>query len=563
MKQQIGKVVALILILVSAPAFGVLTATVDRTQITELDLVTYTLRLEDATASESPNFSAVERDFDIVQQSGPNRSSRITIVNGRQEAESSTEWVLTLRPRRKGTLQIPAIRVGSEVAQPVSINVSEASAATRRRMDQFVFFETEVDKEQSYVQEQILYTVKLFYVDSISGDFPPPPQLDNAIIETIENEKRYESIVSNRRFFVLEKQYAIYPQRSGLLELPRETFTGTRGRGSFFSARERVTAVSEGHRIRVEPRPVQFTGTDWLPAEDLTLTESWSTNFPNFTVGEPVNRTLTIQATGIASSLLPPFEAAEIEGAKTYQDPPVMTDEATANGIVASMTATIGIVPTQEGTLEIPEIRIPWWNTVTGQQEEAVLPARTVQVAPGSAPTVRVPQVQDAPQAVTGSSTASGSTASSVWLYIAIVLAALWLITLWQFVVVRQRLSALTAAPDENPESTGASEREAWSQLQAACSANDAELARRTLFTWAKLRYPDIHSLADLVRLTGHPGLRDELAAMETALYAPSASAVWNGSTLASIAGEIRAHTDRTTRDGKRDGRLARTLNPS
>ena len=148
--KQIGTTLLIALMMAVAPlSQATLTATVDRSQISDLDLVTYTLRLEDATTSESPSFSAIERSFDIIQQSGPNRSSRITIVNGRQEAESYTEWVLTLRPKRQGQLQIPAIRVGSEVAQPITVSVTEASAVARRRMDQFVFFETEVDKETS------------------------------------------------------------------------------------------------------------------------------------------------------------------------------------------------------------------------------------------------------------------------------------------------------------------------------------------------------------------------------------------------------------------------------
>lgn len=562
MKQPIGKKLLLVWLMALTPlANAALTATVDRTQVSELDLLTYTLRLEDSTTTESPNFSSLSRDFDIVQQSGPNRSTSIRIINGRQEAEAYTQWVLTLRPRRTGTLQIPAVRIGSQVTQPITVRVTEASAAARRQMDQFVFFETSVDKENSYVQEQIIYTVKLFYVDSISGDFPPPPQLDNAVIETIENEKRYESIVNNRRFFVLEKQYAIYPQRSGILELPAETFTGTRGRGSFFGARERVVAVSQGHRLQIEPRPPSFSGDDWLPATALTVEESWSTGFGNFRVGEPVNRTITVRAAGLASSLLPPLGDVEIEGAKTYQDPETSVDETTADGIESTTSFTVGIVPTREGEIVIPEIRIPWWNTVTDREEVAILPAHTIQVAAGEAPSVRVPAADAPAEAYRPEAGQPTARPSSLWLYVALAIAALWLLTLWQLIVARQALRRTRRAPaPASPAAQIPGEADSYRALVAACRANNASATGRALFAWGIARYPGCRTLRDIANASGHAGLRQEIAAMEASLFSPEGSAdAWDGGGLLAAVDEIRRTSPAKT--GKTD--LASTLNPS
>ena len=231
-----------------------------------------------------------------------------------------------------------------------------------------------------------------------------------------------------------------------------------------------------------------------------------------------------------------------------------MTDSATPQGVVASMTATVGIVPTQEGKLEIPEIRIPWWNTITDRQEEAVIPARTMIVSSGTAPSVQVPQVQELPQGGSGVRTGSG-TASSLWLYVALVFAALWLLTLWQFFLLRQKVhvtDAIDAAPAE-PETL-----DPYKQLKDACRSNDAEAARRALFAWGKLRYPNIHSLGDLVRETSHPGLRDELAAMEAAQFAPAATRVWEGAALLTVVDELQA-----VRSGSQSRQqLVSTLNP-
>ncbi|MEX0942452.1 MAG: BatD family protein, partial [Pseudomonadales bacterium] len=437
-----------VLILASTVAKAALTATVDRTSVTELDLVTLTIRLSHATATGSPDFGVLEKDFDLVRLSGPNRSSQIIIENGRQFTDSHVEWALNLRPKRTGELTIPSFTIAGERTDPITLNVQEANARTVNRMNQFVFFETSVDTTSTYVQGQVIYTVKLFYVDAISGDFPPPPTISDAVIETIENEKRYESIKDNRRFYVLEKRYAIYPQRSGELIIPRETFTGTRGRGGFFSDRERVSAVSKQHLIEIKPRPDRFPSSHWLPAQAVTLTESWSQTGagergPTFTVGEPVNRTLTVTAIGLSSSLLPPFAPLELDNAKTYQDPAETNDRRSPDGMIASLKTTVGIVPTKAGTLTVPEVRIPWWNTTTDRLEIATIPSQTFEVAPAPAssstfvppetPTVTGPAQQTPAPMVEGSE-------SRIWQTIAAILAAIWAITLYQWWALRRRL---------------------------------------------------------------------------------------------------------------------------
>lgn len=563
MERLTGNWILWLALLLAAPlAHAKLTATVDRTAVSELDLVNYTLRLENVATTSSPNFAAVERDFDIVRQSGPNRSSRIVVTNGRQQSESYTEWELTLRPRREGRLTIPSLRVGSEVSSPITVNVTKASAADTRRMNQFAFFDTSVDKNDIYVQEQLIYTVKLFYVDSISGDFPPPPRMGDAVVETIENEKRYESIVNNRRYYVLEKQYAVFPQRSGTLKIPGERFNGLRSRGSFFSARESVNAISEGHTVTVRPRPASFSGEEWLPARDLAISEKWSENFPDFAVGEPVNRTITVRATGLASSLLPPFESWEIDGAKTYQDPADASDTPSERGIVATLETTVGIVPTREGELTIPEIRVPWWNTETDEQEVAIIPARTVRVAPGSAPTVTIPDSptsQRSPGVI--GSTSAGATANPIWLYVSIALALAWVATLYLWYTTRLQLRQLapaSAAPEPSVP-VSATESEAFQRLQQACNAGDADRARRLLYAWGKARYPHIHSLQELASTTGNASLAQEIAAMETALFSATAGERWEGANLITLVKEIRQ--DRRTAQQRHD--LVSDLNPS
>ncbi|MCB1647484.1 MAG: BatD family protein, partial [Pseudomonadales bacterium] len=201
-----------------------LTTSVDRRKVTDADILTLRIRLDNSTAT--PDFSAIEQDFTILRTLGPNRSSRTTIINGNTTSEVYTEWVLQIRPKKLGELQIPALTADGFRSSPIPVSVTRRSAQDQQRINQYVFFDTTVDTEKVYVQGQIIYTIKLYYVDSISGQFPPEPKIDDAIIETVEAEKRYDAIVKNRRFYVLEKSYAIYPQHNGKLTIPGEVFYG-------------------------------------------------------------------------------------------------------------------------------------------------------------------------------------------------------------------------------------------------------------------------------------------------------------------------------------------------
>ncbi len=547
----------LLSILASVHATASVTATVDRTVLSEFDLVTLTIRASDNAANLVPNLTPLDRDFEIVSNSNRQNSS-ISIVNGRTTSIVYNDHVVVLRPKRMGNLTIPTITAGQFRTQPINISVQKQSAAVRQQMNQLVFFETTVDTNETYVQGQIIYSVKLFYTEAIGGDFPQPPALDDAVIETIENEKRYEAIVSGRRYYVLEKSYAIFPQRSGELVIPRETFVGTRGRGGLFSQRQRVNAVSDSHTVNVKRIPTEFSGENWIPAKSLAITESWAVQPPVFTVGEPVNRQLTISAVGLSDSLLPPLGETEVQDAKVYADPPSTQKQVGVDGITAIQVTTVGVVPTKEGELTLPEIRIPWWNTLKNREEVAIIPAATYQVKPATGVTVSVPTVT-VPVTELSSVAEPKVVTNPVWQYAAAVLGILWILSTWQWFVLRREIRALRAAEETKyvAQFDDPDENRLFKDLMNACKRNLAAEAHRQLFLWAKARFPDIQSVNDLA--SGNENLAGELKTLEGVLYGAHQGGDWSGKGLASIVTELR-HARRENAD-KRD--LAVALNPA
>lgn len=540
-------------------ALASLSVVVDRTQITDADLLELTVRVENATTAANPDFRALERDFDIVQRSGPNQSSRISIINGRQTSEVFVSWELRLRPKRLGTLTIPAFRIGSDTSQPIAIQVARQSEAMKRKMSQLVFFDTSVNTNETYVQGQIIYTIKLYYVENISGDFPPVPTVPDAVVETIESEKRYDAITNGRRYYVLEKRYGIYPQKSGDLTIPAQTFTGYRVASGFFSTREPVLTRSESHDITVKAKPAEFTGEHWLPATNVTITEGWVNGPPNFTVGEPVNRSIEIAASGVAASLLPPLPDMNIEGAKTYQDPPVEEQNVTPEGINASQTIVIGIVPTRPGTLELPEIEIPWWNTNTDKLEIARIPAQSFDVAPSPRGEVQTPTTVTENNTTMAQPAIPGQAAKEsnpYWRYATFALLALWLLTAMAWFALSRR----TADPVKQPKGPVApGHDEVLKALKAACAENDASNAQKQLMQWGRSKYGRANSLQGLAQQAGSTELKEAIAELEQSFYAPGASGGWQGQKLWQVVQSLDKEKHRATQSTN----LAPGLNPA
>ena len=508
-------------------AQGAVTATVDRNQITEFDLLTLTLRVTGDNTSE-PDPSPLGRNFEIVGQQSQQNSS-ISIINGQQSRRSYVDHVFTLRPKTMGRLSIPSLTVGTEQTSPIPVSVVAQSQAAKDRMQQILFFQTLVSEPEVYVQGQLIYTVRLYYADSISGDFPAPPAPANTIVEILVDEKRFETIFNNKRYYVLEKQYALFPQQSGELVLPPETFIGTRGRGGIFSSRERVSAASKGHSITVKPQPASFTGRSWLPAQAFSGEQV--INLPDGLpkVGDPINRVIELKGVGISGALIPDITLIEPPGARVYLDQPVTEEFSDARGLSTESSITAGIVPTEPGELILEEIRIPWWNTVFDREEVVVLPQRTIQVLPA--------QLTSDPFATAPASSVPTETDDHtglllelrIWQGISLILGLGWL-----FYYATKREPSIPA-----PVSDALSPSFELGTLKLACRSGDPRRALAQLRSWQQSRFEDARSLSGLIER--YPALAAPIQHLEQSLYGGGETTAWQGDGLLAAVLEVDA----------------------
>jgi len=518
-------------------ANAALTASVDRTVISKNDIIQLTIR-SDKGPIEQANFSALEKNFSVINK---RRSNQISIINGHQKA--IYDLTLSLFPIPDGTLTIPAFKSQGESSQPIQIKISTGITDADQSPDQ-VFLKTDVSKQEVYVQEQLLFTLRLFHAVGLSEAQLTPLVVENAVVRPLGEQKKYQTVRNGIRHSVIEQQYAVTPEKSGQLRLPELVFTGrTSNRSTYGQSSQYVRTRSTAHVISVLSKPTDYpSATPWLPTSALNIADSWNKASPQLTVGEPVTRTLTLSALNLDAAQLPDLHLPAVRGLKMYPDQAQSESNVTAAGLIGQRSFSTAIVPTQAGDIEIPAIRVVWWNTDLKQLEETVIPARKLAVLAATNPTIQTtastPELASAAPAQGTDPQQNDAVHSGIWSYLTLLFALLWLVTGFMWWRVKQRVGKAlnTSVSTELPlEQRKQNLKSTYKIFKNACQKNEPKTARQALLNWFRLSQVDtsIQHLMDITQQYQDNELTSLISVLESYLYGKEKTATtWQGAPL-------------------------------
>ncbi|CAN7469381.1 BatD family protein [Pseudoxanthomonas sp. LjRoot143] len=391
-----------------------------------------TLNVETDAVSATPDLTPLMRDFEVEGQSD---SRSVQLVNGRMS--SRTTFALTLRPRRAGTLTIPALQVGNERSVPLVLEVT-ATATASAASNGLVFVETEVDAARPYVQQSVGVTVRLFYATPlVSGqlDLDPP---DGALLQRVGEIVQSSREIDGRRYNTAERRFLLVPERSGPLTLPGARFSG-RGAGGWMddllggNSRE-VNITGTPRVLQVRPQPAD-AGQPWLPVRDLRL--RYTAVPEQMRTGEAATFAIETTVVGATQAQLPELPAPAVPGAQVFAEPPQYDETFVGGTPQVKLTRRYSIVPSTTGTLAVPGVAMAWWDVRAGANKRATLPDLTIPVVAGSGQAPR-PPVRDGAAPASLSPPGDGVIAlagerripAHLWPWLAAGFALLWLATL-------------------------------------------------------------------------------------------------------------------------------------
>ncbi len=559
MMMRIGnsfQLAALFLLMFSSAAFSSFDASVDRSHIALHETLELTLRA-DSDSNASPDLSILEKSFDIL---GTRRSQQVRIINGR--SESWKDWIVTLSPKTTGTLTIPPITYGSEHSKPITVSVQKNTAQTGSIPDiSPVFMKAQLNHETVYTQQELILTLRIFHSVSLYDDSRLSPlNIGDAIVNQLGDTQRFETTIDGKHYGVLEVKYAIYPQKAGTLTIPSLSFTGTMAdprdpfRGVFSMGGKPVVARSAEIPVKVMLPPASYKGHDWLPSEGLTLTETWSQPLDNIKVGDAVTRTITIEAKGLTAAQLPPLYIPGPAGVNTYPDQSSSSDTPTDSGMIGKRISAIAMVPTKEGAITLPAISITWFDTLNHKSHTATIAGKSIEVLPGN---ISSPVKPSLPASISSPLPeepdhlpvlAAIEQPFSLWQWVALGFAGLWLITIsvlfWLWWRSKHGPSTLAQPTDiESIQPQTASEQAAFRALQSACIEGEkTELILETMKQWCRLFLND-HSLKTAQQCANRldsEQLRIVCAELDVAIYSGENHRRTMGQEILSICSVLR-----------------------
>ena len=377
-------IVFLLTLLLSTAAYAdvnSLEATIDRNPVMLDEAIRLTVTADGSADRDAFDSSPLLKDFVVGRTSV---SSQTSIVNF--DTKRTTVWTTTLFPRKEGTFTIPSLTIEGKSTKPIQVKVIPVQEQSNVARDYFVT--TDIDVKEAYLNQQLLYTVKLFLSSNIERGSLQAPEMQNAEITQLGEDKQYTDIVNGRRYQIIERQFAVVPQASGEFTLRGPIFTGevmaanTNQRFGFFNRTQQINRVGPDITVNIKPIP-QGIDYPWLPSAMVRVDEEWPQG-DSFVAGEPVTRIVTLTALGVVEEQLPDIPEFYPPNFKLYPDQSNTTTVEKDQSLISQRQTSLAIIPTQPGNFVLPEITIPWFNTLTQQTEYATIPARSITVAPAS-----------------------------------------------------------------------------------------------------------------------------------------------------------------------------------
>lgn len=526
-------------------------------QIVVGDSLELQLRIDGIPDAE-PDFTALQKNWEILSRS---KSTQRQLIDS--SFKRSTVYSLTLMPRGQGSLMIPAVCFDKDCSLPLPIEVSPRSSQ-EASADGQILLETEISTQKIVTQGQLLLKVRLsFRVDVAEGQLsePQPVGVEVLVKRLNTDVRKYRKREDGLVYQVIERDYAIFPQGSGQMQIPALQFDGAVVAGPSrlnpFGRRQlmkRVRRISQPLQVEVTPLPEDLGQRFWIPANSIGIQDDWQQQLPKFVVGEPAIRTLKLSADGVLSAQLPELKPIIPDGFKVYPDQPSRKDQAGRDGIKGLLVQKIALVPTRSGHFQLPAVDLDWWDMKGDRWRRAHLAALDIDVAPApvSAPVAAVPETGKqqptvmpvpSPESAADEPAATGTQASDpvfvaspeasegtsspfVWLWVslAFVLGCLLTLTLLFF-----RRRYVQTATESTVIDTQSNEKSARRIVIQAASSHNPQATRQALLVWSRALWPSAqYGAYEQLCRAADPAMLKELESLDLCLYGRSES-VWDG----------------------------------
>ncbi|RCX07734.1 BatD family protein [Marinomonas foliarum] len=567
----------LFIILSSSLHAASVTASLNKNVSNENEVVQLTLRADFSDTGNGPDLTPLERDFDIL---GKSQNSQFSFNLGTSTALNF--WVVTLMPKSVGTVEIPPIKIGDLESQPIRLTVKSSPQLLDNNGNPPVMIKTEVSEVEPYLQQEVILSVKLYTSVALQNANRSVPSHPDIVVERLIDDQMNYQTVNGTQYQVITREYLAFPQRSGLLTIPPQSIQAMINTST---GRRMIKVQSEPLNLQVIPIPASFTGDAWLPSEKVTVSTSLEKTNDAPRVGDTLIWTIDIKADGALPEQIPTLEFNSTRDYKLYPKPPQFNNQKNSTGVTGNQTIVVEVVPTEEGSLSLPDINITYWNTderaistasastdsieiaplpnSTGQSDETAgnnptisdpLPAQSRSIAPISLAKKAVKpantdnQIEVVPETSNESKSLRDYLISGL-LILAVLMLGAWIASWLKRKKLKTNTDSDVPTLQEFAPLSTLSEQSAYKALIECCQQNNLQSLRPSLLEWARHRWGDdeIRSVDDIKRLTSVQ-VTQLLMEAEIMLYSNNPAHEWHGEPLADALEEFTSGQEKPSK---------------
>lgn len=357
--------------------------------------------------------------------SGPHRSTQQSYsnINGRMEASEQVTFTYIMMATAEGDFRIPAATItvdGNKISSnELSVKVlssnqaSSASAGgshsrsasaqgggTEIANDE-LFIRATLNKTKVYEQEAVLLTYKVYSLVNLTNLDNPTPDLKGFHIQEVElpRDKQFELDVYNGRNYhsLVWRQFVLFPQQSGKIEIPSLTFEGVvavqtrrsmdpfemmfNGRAAYVDVKKSIKSNKLTLDVEALPagKPASFTGA----VGNFSISSSLSTS--NLKTNEEM--TLKVKVKGTGNMKLMGAPEVDIPSEFDVYDPVISNNfSLKSSGFSGEKVYEYLITPRANGTYTLPAAEFTYFDTQAGIYRTVKAESYTVNVEKSNEP---------------------------------------------------------------------------------------------------------------------------------------------------------------------------------
>ncbi len=426
------------------PAF----ASVNQTTLSTNEVFNFKVVYMGTASRDDFDASVLNQDFTTGQvQYGTSRYS----INA--DTAIRTECNVSLATNKTGNVVIPSFTVNGAKTQPISLHVSKDPSTPNQ--NDLIEFQDSISKHTLYPKEMATLRTRLVVKADPRGLQNTkiiPPTGDGLSITPIGEPKQYQKLVNGIEATIVDQNYQVTATEHGKHTLHPPRLTATLIDVSRATGARRIVPVnvySGDIELTVLEKPASFSGV-WLPTQSLKLQQGWqnsdgdmmdvSSGKIDAKVGQPITRILALVVKDVSAENLPELNIEYPTSVRVYAEKPKFGQDKQGNTV---MTLKQVLMPKKSGSINLPAVNVPWWNSQTNKEETATVKGLTLATAvdenaPVQAPTSVITTASTNPAMTLDDKTTPPTNTLSTptmatagyWPYFTALFAVLWLLTL-------------------------------------------------------------------------------------------------------------------------------------